>query len=174
MCMHWQKSGYVTGMMYVLLVGCALSYCEYFAVTLDKYDHKVDASELWIDYTTELGEHLRAECREIDNHNGLKWHPRVFEWPSRAPRLYAAIQRVEWERIRSSRIGRIPLNSSYGPRDIHRARLPRENATVQLDLVQHIWTLHILVKSLHFDLDDQQNVLIEFGGGTGVHQTIRP
>jgi len=30
-----------------------------------------------------------------------------------------------------------------------------------------MWTLHVLVKSLNFDLDNPYNVLIEFGGGTG-------
>lgn len=134
--------------------------CMFYAAMLT--DPLPPASNLWGTYMAELDSHLRHNCTQLDN--SRTWNPTVFMWPERAAQGYAALKDPEWPVIEDGPLGRAVSHTEYGPKGVHTVRL--HNYRIQLDKVQHIWTLHMLLKE-GFDVYSTESVFVEFGGGTG-------
>jgi hypothetical protein len=51
--------------------------------------------------------------------------------------------------------------NNYGPRGLNLYN------NVQLDRVQQVWSIYNLVNILNFNLNNRDEIILEFGGGTG-------
>ncbi len=114
-------------------------------------------SESWAAQTWGLRNYL--ENGDLEAYREENILPQVFTWPE------ASIPAMDYLRILEqdpeSIFYKAVLKNTYGPRGVHLYR------NVQLDRVQQAWTIHSMVSSMGLDLQKSNEVIVEFGPGTG-------
>ena len=89
-----------------------------------------------------------------------KIEPHVFIWPEDG--LQTKKQLLILEKDKNSIFYKtIIFSNTYGPAGI------KLYNNIQLDRVHQVWSIYILVNKLNLDLNNNNEIIFEFGGGTG-------
>jgi len=114
-------------------------------------------SNTWNNFTSELRYYLENENIDLFRKKEIK--PHVFIWPEKSPQ---SIKQLEILKRKNDIFYKcIKETNDYGPEGIEMFD------NVQLDRVSHTWYLNILVNELNMDLNNKDQIIFEFGGGTG-------
>jgi len=116
------------------------------------------SSEGWDDMTKTLRYYLENENIDLFRVNEIK--PHIFIWPedSLQNKLQLNLLKKNTECIFYKTA---IFNNDYGPIGV------KLYDNVQLDRVAQVWSIYILVNKLKLDLEKSDEVIFEFGGGTG-------
>jgi len=112
----------------------------------------------WDDMTKTLRYYLENENIDLFRVNEIK--PHIFIWPedSQQNKLQLNLMKKNKECI----FYRTAIsNNDYGPTGV------KLYNNVQLDRVAQVWSIYILVNKLKLDLVNANEIIFEFGGGTG-------
>jgi len=113
-------------------------------------------SKTWIEFTKDLKNYLETGDLEMYRANNIS--PVVFNWPEESKQNMVQLDYLGKDK--ESIFYKTVLSNNYGPRGI------KLYQNIQLDRVQHVWTIYNLVQFLKLNLSDNE-ILFEFGGGTG-------
>ena len=121
---------------------------------IQKVNGPHESSVFWNEITKNLEMYLMIGDLDLYLVNNIQ--PAVFTWAQDADQNKKQLQILEKE---SFFYKTLSVND-YGPRGI---RLYND---IQLDRVQHVWSIYNLVKELELSLEDDE-IIFEFGAGTG-------
>lgn len=115
-------------------------------------------SRSWLDLTTDLQRYLENGNLDFYKINGI--NPQIFDWPENSQQNINQLAILEQH---PSTIFMVTLlkNNNYGPLYIRTYR------NIQLDRVQQVWSVFKLVNTLQMDMNKVDEIVFEFGGGTG-------
>lgn len=116
-----------------------------------------DSSKLWIEFTKDLKHYL--ENGDLDLYRIHNICPALFTWAENSPQNIKQLEILEKDKD-SIFYKTLLKTNDYGPRGIFL------HNNIQLDRVQHTWSIYNLVNALNLDLNKDE-IIFEFGGGTG-------
>lgn len=112
----------------------------------------------WDDMTKTLRYYLENENIDLFRVNEIK--PHIFIWPEDS--LQNKVQLNILKKNTECIFYKTAIsNNDYGPIGV------KLYDNVQLDRVAQVWSIYILVNKLQLDLEKSDEVIFEFGGGTG-------
>lgn len=97
---------------------------------------------------------------DIDLYRVNEISPPIFSWPEDSGQNKQQLLILEKNK-NSIYYKTIISSNTYGPTGI------KLYNNIQLDRVQQVWSIYILVHKLNLDLNMQNEIIFEFGGGTG-------
>lgn len=115
-------------------------------------------SKGWNDMTNDLKKYMENENMDLFRQNEVK--PHIFIWPEDSLQNKYQLQLLEKNKD-SIFYNSVISSNDYGPRGI------KLYNNIQLDRVAQVWSIYILVNKLYFNLQDENEIIFEFGGGTG-------
>jgi len=128
-----------------------------------QYYYKIVGSEkvdngttFWNSITLELENYLLHGDMDLFLINNIQ--PHVFVWPQDGCQNKVQLEILENDK-ESIFYKTLSINN-YGPQGI------RLHNNIQLDRVQHVWSIYNLVEKLNFSLQNDE-IIFEFGAGTG-------
>jgi hypothetical protein len=116
-----------------------------------------DSSKLWIEFTKDLKHYLENGDLDLYLINGIS--PNLFKWAENSPQNIKQLEILEKDK-ESIFYKTLLKTNDYGPIGIFLQN------NIQLDRVQHTWSIYNLVNALNLDLNKDE-IIFEFGGGTG-------
>lgn len=119
-------------------------------------DYKL--SKGWNDMTINLKYYMENENIDLFRVNEVT--PHIFIWPEDSLQNKYQLQLLEKNKD-SIFYKSIISSNNYGPVGI------KLYNNIQLDRVAQVWSIYILVNKLNFNLQDENEIIFEFGGGTG-------
>lgn len=114
------------------------------------------SSSVWTEFTQDLKTYLINGDLDLYLINNIK--PHIFTWPQDGIQNKHQLNILENDQ--ESMFYKTLKVNNYGPQGIHLYK------NIQLDRVQHVWTVYVLSKKLNFSLDNNE-IIFEFGAGTG-------
>ena len=115
-------------------------------------------SKGWNDMTNDLKKYMENENMDLFRQNEVK--PHIFIWPEDSLQNKYQLQLLEKNKD-SIFYNSVISSNDYGPRGI------KLYNNIQLDRVAQVWSIYILVNKLYFNLQDENEIIFEFGGGIG-------
>ena len=116
------------------------------------------SSKAWVLMTKELQYYLENEDLNLFRINRIR--PHVFIWPEDS--IQNKHQLNFFSKNKNSIFYRTIISSNdYGPLCINLYN------NVQLDRVAQVWSIYLLSEHLKLDLNNDNEIIFEFGGGTG-------
>ena len=115
-------------------------------------------SKGWNDMTNDLKKYMENENMDLFRQNEVK--PHIFIWPEDSLQNKYQLQLIEKNK------DIIFYNSVISSNDYGQRGIKLYN-NIQLDRVAQVWSIYILVNKLYFNLQDENEIIFEFGGGTG-------
>lgn len=115
-----------------------------------------NSSSTWKEFTQHLETYLIYG--DLDLYVVYQINPHVFIWPQNGGQTKCQLQLLEQDPT-SIFYKTLSIND-YGPRGIYLYN------NIQLDRVEHVWSIYSLVHKLNFSLDKDE-IIFEFGAGTG-------
>lgn len=117
-----------------------------------------NSSNGWELMTDKLRDYLENEDINLYYYNCIQ--PQVFHWPQDAKQCM--IQLLVLEQNKNNIFYKtIIKKNNYGPSGIKLYK------NVQLDRVNHTWSIYNMVEILKLNLSSNNEIIFEFGGGTG-------
>jgi len=116
------------------------------------------SSKLWTDFTNGLKDYLVKEDIDLYRINNIV--PHIFTWPESSGQnitIFNILARTKEDIFYKT----IVKSNNYGPRGISL------HQNIQLDRVQQTWSIYNLVNVLKLNLNNNNEIIFEFGGGTG-------
>ena len=121
-----------------------------------KNNYSYNSSTTWTEFTEHLETYLINGDLDLYLINNIA--PYVFTWPQDSIQNKYQLQILE--NYPESIFYKTLKVNDYGPQGINLYK------NIQLDRVQHVWSIYILVEHLNFSLDNDE-IIFEFGAGTG-------
>ena len=129
---------------------------------IDKLEKKeFNCSKQWRENINNCRDYIINNYNNLYNYKNDKIIPEIFTWPEDSIQNKYQYNYLK-KNLPHDNIFLNDLNkNTYGPNNI------KLYNNVQLDRVQHIWSIYFLVNTMNFDLNNENEIIFEFGAGTG-------
>lgn len=114
----------------------------------------------WKIMTANLKRHLE-DVDDLESYYSQEIIPRIFHWPENSIQNINQLQILETDPTCSIFYNTLCNTVDYGPPGINLYN------NVQCDRIQQVWSIYNVVSRLNLDLNKKDEIVFEFGAGTG-------
>jgi len=130
-----------------------------FIVNIEKKEFNCSTS--WRENINHCRSYIISNYKKLDDYKIDNVQPEIFTWPQDSIQNKRQYDFLKNNLTHDNIFLKEIYKNTYGPKNIKLFN------NIQLDRVQHVWSIFFLVNYLNFDLNNKNEVIIEFGAGTG-------